>query len=154
MLLYSCYSKFKSKPVDITCLIVGLWLIIEVISDLVTLQFSYYAEANEVVSYYFTLATASLIFMYETTLRRVYAKTVKRCFTLITVICVAMAFYRWGVQSHWEDGGAEFYNAYGIVIDSAFVLSILAMDSLMITLGVYSALATNNNSDNSIRLKR
>lgn len=154
MLCYSLYSNLIGRRVDKTCLVVGLWLSVEILSDLLTLGFNQYADAAESVTYYFALAAASLIFMYETLIRGDYAKTIQRCFTLITIICVLMAFYRWFVQSRWVDGGAEFYYSYGIMLDSAFVFSILAMDSLMIILGVYSALATSNNSNNSICSKQ
>ena len=150
MLCYSASSYHRFGKCDYVCLTVGLWLAVEILSDLITLQFSQEAYAADSVVYFFTLSVASLIFLYETNIKRNYPETISRCFMVITVACVLMAFYRWVAQSRWDDGGAEFYYSYGIMLDSAFVYSIVAMDALMIILGVYSALATSTNTDDSM----
>ena len=154
MLAICAYQKLRYNHFSNTCLVVAIWLALEITSDYISTSFGVEVTAIEAARYYLILASASLTMMAITHLNGLYPKSIRIMFTLITCICVSMAFYRWGVQSRWSEGGAEFYHSYGLLLDSAFVYSIVAMDALMILLGVYSALATTTNTDNSICSKR
>lgn len=154
MLAICAYQKLRYDSFSNTCLVVAIWLSLEISSDYISTSFGVEVTAIEAARYYLILASASLTMMTITHLNGLYPRSIRIMFTAITFICVSMAFYRWGVQSRWSEGGAEFYNSYGILIDSAFVYSIAAMDALMILLGVYSALANNTNTNDSIRGER
>lgn len=147
-------QKVKFGTLNRVCLVVAIWLSLEILSDYISTSFQLETSAIESARYYLILASASLIMMAITHLNGIYPKSIRIMFTLITFICVSMAFYRWGAQSRWSEGGAEFFNSYGTLLDSAFVYSIVAMDALMILLGVYSALVTSSNTTNSIRGER
>lgn len=145
------YKNIKCHSFNKTCLAVAVWLLLEILSDYIATSFSEEVTAVEAARYYLILASAALSMMAITHVSGDYPKTIKISFTAITFICVAMAFYRWVVQSRWDEGGANFYASYGVAIDSIFVYSIAAMDALMIILGVYSALADNNNTDDRVQ---
>ena len=143
-------DKVRYKSFNHTCLLVALWLCADIAIDFASTGLNEYWTASDAVIYFYLFAITSVLFLYQSSNQDVYPKSINFMFMAIAAICVAMGMYKWFSQSRWVDGGAEFYYSYGIMLDSAFVFSILAMDSLMIILGVYSALATNNNSNNSI----
>lgn len=151
MLVLCAYHKYKFNRYSNTCLVVALWLALEVLSDYVAISFSQTVTPIEAVRYFFILASASLVMMATTHLNGLYPKSIRIMFTAITFLCVSMAFWRWGVQTRWDSGGAEFYDSYGVLIDSSFFCSIVGLDTLMIILGVYSALDINSNADDGMR---
>lgn len=143
------YGEFNK-----VCMLVAVWLIFDISIDYLATGLSEYWSAIDSVVYYYLFSITSLFFLYQVATKSAYPKSMKIMFTTISIVCVLMAFYRWGVQSRWSEGGANFYHSYGLLLDSAFVYSIVAMDALLILLGVYSALATSTNSNNSIRGER
>ncbi len=140
------YHKCKFNTYSKTCLVVATWLALEILADYISISFSLTVTPFEAVRYYFALAFASLAMSATTSINGLYPSSVRNTFTVITFICVSMAFWRWGVQTRWDTGGAEFYDLYGTFIDSAFVCSIAGLDGLLIVVGFYSALGVNNNS--------
>lgn len=154
MFVMCAYQKITLNRYSNTCLIVAVWLALEILSDYISISFSEYVTSIEAVRYYFILSSASLAMMTTTHLNGLYPKSIRIMFTAITFICVSMAFYRWGVQSRWDSWGADFYESYGLFLDFTFVCSIAAMDGLMIVLGFYSALdliSDDNDNYNSWR---
>ncbi len=153
MLATCIYQRVIVGHYSKTCLVVAIWLLLEVLSDFISTSFSFSVNAVEAVRYYFIFSVASLSMMVTTHLNGSYPRSIRIMFTAITYIGVSMAFYRWGVQSRWEVWGESFYSSYGLLIDSLFVWSIAGLDALMIILGVYSAVSIgfNNNADGGLR---
>ena len=156
MLICLAADKIRYNNHSAACLLISIWLIADITIDFIATGLEEYWSASDSTSYYYLFAITSLMILYRVISKpEIYQLSLKRMFMVITILCVPMAMYRWFAQSRWSEGGAEFFNTYGIFIDSAFVYSIVAMDALMILLGVYSALATNTtNTDNSIRGER
>lgn len=155
MLVCLLADRLRYNRYSAPCFLISLWLISDIAIDYASTGLEEYWTAADSVTYSYLFAATSLIFLSHVVFNPArYQKSFKWFFMTITFICVSMAFYRWGVQSRWSEGGAEFFHTYGTLLDSAFVYSIVAMDALMILLGVYSALATNTNTDNSIRGER
>ncbi len=155
MLICLAADKIRYNNYSAACLLISIWLIADITIDFITTGLEEYWSASDSTLYYYLFAITSLMILYRVVSKpALYQLSLKRMFMAITFLCVPMAMFRWFAQSRWEVGGAEFYYSYGIMLDSAFVFSILAMDSLMIILGVYSALATSTNTNNSIRSER
>ena len=155
MLSLALFKRLKTGWFNFPCVIISVWLMADITIDITATGLNEYWYAAESALYYYLFAATSLMILYHVSKSPgVYPKSLKFSFLMITIVCVAMAMYRWFVQSRWDDGGAEFYYSYGIMLDSAFVYSIVAMDALMIILGVYSALATSTNTDDSMGSER
>ena len=141
---------------DKTLRLVGLWFFAEFMCDAATTRLSEYAFANEMVAYFYLYAITSLMFSVWVLFHyKEYSKSITSLFVTISILSVAFAAYRHSLQSSVTDWGAEFHLEFGAYADTTYFLSIVALEALMILLGVYSALATNTtNTDNSIRGER
>ncbi len=140
---------------DKTLRLIGAWFFAEFLCDAVTTQLNEYAYSGEIVSYFYLYATTSLMFSAWALFKReVYSKSIISLFVSISVLSVAFVAYRYPTQSRWVEWGGEFYLEHGVYADSFYFLSVVALEALMILLGVYSALATSANTNNSIRSER
>lgn len=136
------------------CLLVALWLICDIAIDYVATGLDEYWSAMDSVVYTYLFAITSIFFLHRVATKSGYPKSMKLIFAAISFVCVFTAFYRFGAQSNWSEGGEEFFHSYGPLLDSVFVCSILAADAALILLGVYSALASPTNSNHSLRGER
>lgn len=140
---------------DKTLRLVGFWFFAEFMCDAVTTRLGEYAFATEIVTYFYLYATTSLMFSAWVLFhRKAYSKSIISLFVFVSVLSVTFAVYRYFLQSRVAEWGAEFYLEFGTYADTTYFLSIVALEALMITLGVYSALATSTNTNDSIRGER
>ncbi len=144
---FALVSFFSDK----TLRLVGFWFFAEFMCDAITTNLGEYALASDVVTYFYLYAITSLIFsVWVLSHREAYSKSIISLFISVSVLSVAFAAYRYFLQSRMAGWGYDFYLDFGAYADTIYFLSIVALEALMVTLGVYSALATNNNSNNSI----
>lgn len=140
---------------DKTLRLVGAWFFAEFLCDAVATGLDEYVYSAVITAYFYLYAITSLMFSVWVLVRnKAYSKSIISLFVSISVLSVAFAAYRYSMQSRWDLWGREFYSEFGIYPDALFFLSIVALEALMITLGVYSALATNTNTNNGIRGER
>ena len=155
MLTLTIGLALVSLSTDKTLRLVGFWFFAEFMCDAITTRLSEYAFAGEVVTYFYLYAITSLMFsVWVLFHRKAYSKSIISLFISVSILSVAFAVYRYLLQSRVAEWGAEFYLEFGAYADTTYFLSIVAMEALMITLGVYSALATSTNTNDSIRGER
>ena len=135
--------------------LVGLWFIAEFMCDLVTTGLNEYASDLEIVTYMYLYAITALMFsVWALENPKVYSRKIIAPFVFLSILSVAFVAYRYPVQSRWFTWGEGFYFEFGISADLTYFLLVLAMDAILIILGVHSALDTNTNANDGIRGKR
>lgn len=135
--------------------LVGLWFIAEFMCDLVTTGLNEYASALEIVTYMYLYAITALMFSaWVLENPKTYSRKMIAPFVLLSFLSVAFVAYRYPVQSRWIEWGGDFYFEFGIDADLAYFLLVLAIEAILIILGVHSALDTHTNANDGIRGKR
>ena len=138
-----------------TLRLTGFWFFAEFMCDAVSTNLAESVTATEIVIYFYLYAITSIMFAaFVIRNRAQYSKSIVSIFTAIAFLSVAFAAYRYALQTSLSGWGAQFYLNFGAQADVTFFLSVVALEALMILLGVYSALATNTNTYNSIRGQR
>ena len=141
---------YKNKTLSLC----GLWFVSELACDGLTTGFSEYATATQYVSYLYLYAITSILFsFYVIKNNKSFSKSLLSIFLSICILSVIVGAYHWFVQSNWSDWGCDHYYAYGETIDGTYFTIIVALEALMILLGVYSAMASIR-STNGVRIKR
>lgn len=146
-------SRFARNPA--TLKLCSAWFFAEIACDGLTTGFGEHADASEIVAYQYLYSITAMLFMiYVIKNKQLFSKSASNILLLICIFSVLYGCYNWFIQSNWFEYGKAFYDDYSYFVDSAYFMTITALEALMLLLGVYSAMDFTNNSDDSERFKR
>jgi hypothetical protein len=106
------------------------------------------------VSYRYLYAITSVLFiLYVIKNNHKFSKSLTTVMFLVCLFSVASGAYHWFIRSNWGSWGEDFYLQFGLMVDWIYFTITVALEALMVLLGVYSAMVSIRSNDGK-RLER
>lgn len=131
-----------------TLKLIGCWFLAESACDYLVNGTSIYFNSTDSTIYYYLYAATSLMFACHVLKNRfMYPYILPYIFTCISILSVLFGIFRYEMLTNWYEWGNTFYYASSAMVDGFYLLSIVAMEAIMIYLGLKFAYSSTTLPD-------
>lgn len=128
--------------------LIGFWFVAEAACDYLVNKGSIYFSYTDSTIYYYLYAATSLMFGWHVLKNRVmYPYILPYIFTCISILSVLFGILRYEMLTSWDEWGQSFYYSSNAMVDGTYLLSIVAVEAIMIYIGLKFAYSSTPLSD-------
>lgn len=130
--------------------LIGFWFVAETACDYIVTGVSVYFTYTDSTIYYYLYAATSLMFARHVLKNRfMYPYILPYIFTCISILSVLFGIFRYEMLTNWEVWGQSFYYASNAMVDGFYLLTIVAMEAILVYQGINFAYSTITLPDGS-----